>query len=82
MADQICPICKASVDPSQRYPNYVCIDCQARMVDSKGKPIHFYNTDILGTGVTPDEPAWIDGIEVYASEAHFGGIVIRLKKIN
>jgi hypothetical protein len=51
------------------------------MVDSQGKPIHFYNTDILGTGVTPDEPAWIDGIEVYASEAHFGGIVIRPKQV-
>jgi hypothetical protein len=52
------------------------------MVDSTGKPILFHNTDILGTGVTPNEPACIDGLEVYASEAHFGGIVVRPKKIN
>lgn len=79
MSDQQCPICSSPVTANQRYPDYVCDSCQQRMVDADLNPIRFYNTDISG-GLEPDERAFIDGKEVYASEAHFGGVVIRLKK--
>ena len=79
MAEQRCPICQAEVKPSQRYPNYVCNACQVRMVDENNHPIHFHNTDVFGK-VEPVSTAFIDGVEVNASEAHFGGIVIRPKK--
>ncbi len=76
---QLCPICQVAVESSKRYPNYVCNACQARMVDENHQSIRFYNTSI-SSGVEPDSRAFIDGIEVYAAEAHFGGIVIRPKK--
>jgi hypothetical protein len=78
---QSCPICHRWVTPSTRYPNYVCNSCQQRMVDVNQKAISFSNTSFIGTGVTPAARAFIDGVEVYAAEAHFGGVVIRPKQI-
>lgn len=76
---QLCPICKSSVKKISRYPDYVCDTCQTRMVDANHQTISFSNVDMNSEEVTPNSRAFIDGIEVYAATAHFGGVVIRPK---
>lgn len=76
---QTCPICKDEVMKIARYPDYVCDACQLRMVDENHKPVSFSNVGVNSDEVTPDCRAFIDGLEVYAAVAHFGGVVIRPK---
>ncbi|HUK88957.1 MAG TPA: hypothetical protein VLZ81_01050, partial [Blastocatellia bacterium] len=82
------PICKAPVPESARYPCYVCSACASRAKDSAGRPVEFFNTDLSG-GIEgryrdshdpyPDQTCYIDGLECWADEARFGGIVIQPK---
>src|SRR5688500_15724090 len=85
-AKQYCPICGAEVAPSLRYPSYVCRDCYQKAVDSSGRALRFYNESFSGGFIAnyadTDEDygshvCFIDGVECWADEAHFGGIVIR-----
>jgi hypothetical protein len=82
---QYCPICKQSVEPSRRYPRYVCEQCADKAVSADGRRVEFSNEDIFGgcegqfvdTGETYGlDDCFIKGIKCRASEAHMGGIVI------
>ncbi len=83
---QKCPFCGREQPLSQRYPQYACWDCSEKAVDENGRPLVFYNTsfgggfearyrdtDELRTG----NICFIDGVECWADEARFGGIVIQ-----
>jgi len=85
MSAQTCPICGASVQPSQRYPRHVCRDCFAEATDRAGRRLEFSNVGMSGgyaahypdTGEPYDShDCWIRGIRCRADEARFGGIVI------
>jgi hypothetical protein len=82
---QQCPICLSAVPPYERYPRHVCGSCAGKAMSADGRPLQFGNVDIGGgfDAVYADtrEPyqshrCLIDGIECFADEARFGGIVI------
>jgi len=89
---QYCANCKKSVFNNARYPKYICDDCTDLITDKEGRRIEFYNTEPLGHGCQgyyigteqkekyASNIGFIDNKEVYAEEAHFGGIVIQLKE--
>ena len=83
---QYCPICRAKVAPSPRYPRYLCDNCAARATDEDGRPLGFNNESFSGgfvaeykdTGEGRDSHiCFIDGVKCWADEAHMGGIVIQ-----
>lgn len=83
---QTCPICHRPVQPSERYPRYVCKDCAAQARSSDGRLLKFYNVSLSGgymaTYADTEEPydshnCYIHGIHCYADEHRFGGIVIQ-----
>jgi len=84
---QKCPICGKDVTEISRYPGYICRNCESRLVDISGEPIEFYNEELAGFGCIglykktrvgyDSNVCYVDGIECYAEEAHFGGIVIQ-----
>jgi hypothetical protein len=84
--EQCCPMCGIKVEPSQRYPNYICKDCVSEAQSQDGRKLEFYNTD-LGGGCRAEyvdtkeeyehDVFYIKRIKCYAQEAHFGGIVVR-----
>lgn len=88
----ICPICKKEVVKDSffnRYPNYVCRECEKRAVNREGFPVAFGNTSMSGGFIaryknkegqfveSEDPTCFIDGVECWAEEARFGGIVLR-----
>ena len=82
---QVCPICFNSVQPSERYPNYVCRDCAKLARSLDGRELVFFNVSISGgfaaqyadTGEEYNtHVCYINGIKCHADEHHFGGIVI------
>ena len=84
--EQHCPICQKLVEPSQRYPRYLCLECASRARSKDGRPLKFSNIDMTGgfiaayadTGETyPSHECYVDGIECHADEHRFGGIVIQ-----
>jgi hypothetical protein len=84
--EQHCPICRNAVEPSERYPDYVCWDCCLRAADEAGRSLAFSNVSFSGGFAaiyrdTREERdshiCYIDGIECWADETHMGGIVIR-----
>lgn len=81
-----CPICQIELDENPRYPNYVCQSCAALATDKEGRKLVFYNVDMGGgfeakyadnREVYSSHTCYINGIECYADEARFGGIVIQ-----
>jgi len=83
---QDCAICGAEVDPSARYPRYLCEECAARATAPDGRPLRFSNADLSGgyraEYADTGEPycshnCMIDGVACRADEARFGGIVIQ-----
>ncbi len=82
---QICPICKNNVRPNERYQNYLCIDCTAKLTDKEGRKVSFANEGFFGGCIGSYEDGaiyvshscYVDGIECEANEAKFGGIVIQ-----
>jgi hypothetical protein len=83
---QTCPICRAEVTPSLRYPHYLCGHCVQRAADEVGRPLRFSNESFSGgfiaqyadTGEARNSHiCFIDGVECWADEDYFGGIVIR-----
>jgi hypothetical protein len=83
---QHCPICHRSVEPSQRYPRYLCADCASRAKSKDGRLLSFSNESFSGgfiaqysdTGESyPSHECYVDGILCYADEHRFGGIVIQ-----
>ncbi len=83
---QFCPICKMEVQPSTRYPHYLCSSCARSPVDEDGKELEFFNDSISGgfiarykdtKGIRDSHICFIQGIKCRADEAHLGGIVIQ-----
>lgn len=83
---QVCPVCRAQVAPSLRYPRYHCAACAARATDEQGRPLRFHNESLSGGFVavyadSGDQRAshhcMVDGLRCRADEAYMGGIVIR-----
>ena len=89
---QYCANCKKSVFNNARYPKYICGDCTELITDKEGRKIEFYNTELLGHGCQgyyigteqkekyESNIGYVNKKEIYAEEAHFGGIVIQLKE--
>lgn len=88
---QLCPICKAMVKSSERYPDYICNKCVVDITDINGVAVTFSNADIFGgckgwyhkngeREVYSSNICYINNIECFAEEARFGGIVIRPKR--
>jgi DNA-directed RNA polymerase subunit RPC12/RpoP len=89
---QKCSNCGTEVDYFPRYPSYLCFECMEKVTDKDGRPLEFDNTELMGAGcqgyyldVSPTEKynsdtCYIDGVEYYAQEMKFGGIVIQRKK--
>lgn len=82
---QYCPICEKVVENNQRHPNYICVDCTAKVTDKNGRYLKFANVDMAGgyqawyvdTQVSYDSHiCYIEGVKCYADEHRFGGIVI------
>lgn len=83
---QKCPVCGRDVKLNERYPRYVCSSCVKRATDEHGKSVEFYQSGALGllagryteTG-EPYLPCdcLIDGVDCWAEEARFGGIVVQ-----
>ena len=46
-----CPTCGSTIEHFERYPNYICGNCVAKLVDVNGVPIRFENQSLLGTGI-------------------------------
>jgi len=82
---QVCPICYKTVQPSERYPNYVCSDCAKLARSQDGRELVFFNVSLSGgfaaqyadTGEEyNNHVCYIHGIKCHADEHRFGGIVI------
>ena len=90
---RFCPICNAELNSPEyafvRYPNHVCWSCSKRTTDKNGRPLKFYNPYMSGHGCAAkytdnhedygSKTCYIDGIECFAMEARYGGIVIQTK---
>jgi len=86
---QKCPICECGVRYDCRYTRYVCNECEKNAVTENGKKIKFFN-EKHGFGCVsyvndqktevPIHKCYINGIECYADEGRFGGIVIQAAK--
>ena len=84
-----CPICSKSVPYRERYPRAVCENCSNKACDAYGQKLSFYNISLSGGfkavfSETQEEYksqiCYINGIECWADEARFGGIVIEACK--
>ncbi|RYZ70427.1 MAG: hypothetical protein EOP91_13465 [Lysobacteraceae bacterium] len=87
MTTQLCPICRTQTTPSERYPRHVCQSCAARASSAHGRLLSFSNVGFSGgfiahyagtDEVHDSHECFIDGIECWADEARFGGIVIEV----
>lgn len=86
---QNCPICNTNVQVSERYPDYICLDCVKRAKTEDGRKIEFSNIDASGgyqahvkflnivAFAYDSHECFIDGVKCYANEAYMGGIVVR-----
>jgi len=86
MDKQFCPICNAEVQPSLRYPDYLCENCVTNAQSKDGKLVEFHNTNIAGGCVGQytesktkydSDIVYVNGVKCKAKEARFGGIVIQ-----
>lgn len=84
---QHCPICSKTVEPSQRYPCYVCGECAIKASSQDGRALMFYNENMwAGFGAKYADTGeqylshdcYIDGVKCFAEEAYFGGIVVQV----
>ena len=81
-----CPICANPIRHWERYPQAVCSICYDKACDDKGRKLSFSNVSMSGgfeSTVTdtkekyPSHICYIEGVECWADEAGFGGIVIQ-----
>jgi hypothetical protein len=81
-----CPICTTPVPHRERYPLAVCGGCCDKACDDRGRKLNFDNVLMSGgfeaiVADTKEESAshicYIEGVECWADEARFGGIVIQ-----
>ncbi len=78
-----CPLCNNEMILFERYPNKICDDCWYLTQTKDGKEITFANQGIHGgflscvdKTVGEDHQCFINGVECYAEEGRFGGIII------
>lgn len=85
----VCPICQQQMIFTPRYPSAVCRRCKPKTTDKSGRTISFRNIDLSGgcEGYYIDThelydsyECYIDGVQCWANEARFGGIVIEVSK--
>ena len=90
MEGQRCPICFADVEPSSRYPRYVCRICASKASSADGRLLDFSNVDLSGGFAAQyadtraeyrSHECFIEGIRCHADEARFGGIVIQVVEV-
>ena len=71
-----------------RYPRYLCQQCVASATDHSGRPLQFFNEGLSGGFLAryadTGEPVnshlcFVNGIQCWADEARFGGIVVQPK---
>lgn len=75
---------------NERYPDALCWGCVDRATDAGGRRVSLHNATLLGgfaashrdddsacESVTRSNVVHIDGLEFYANEARFGGVVVR-----
>ncbi len=85
---QTCPICNITLEPSSRYPKYVCSNCRKKATDINGRKLLFYNISLSGGYIAyyadsndkeeyESHDCYIDTIKCRADEAYLGGIVIQ-----
>lgn len=86
---QPCPRCGTEVQQSDRYPAYLCTDCEDLITDADGVPVRGANASLTGGfllwwpgGEHPNLPCigawvWIDGTRWWATEARFGGTLVQ-----
>ena len=74
MMEQHCPICESSVKPNPRYPDYVCKPCLADGVSVKGVTTSLADLRVYEVEGVDCE---VKGVPCRATEAHFGGTVVR-----
>jgi hypothetical protein len=90
MEDSNCPICNNQFTRMIRYPNTICNECSKHTIDKNGNTVVFANIDEFGgfqsrhfnnnnnnAETKSDHTCYVNGIECYADEARFGGIVIQ-----
>ena len=85
MKDHNCPICQKELESVPRYPNYLCSDCVKKAKDKDGRALGFSNIGMSGGFQAhykdSDEEykshqCFVEGVECYANEAKFGGVVL------
>ena len=85
MAQQHCPICLTPVEPSTRYPRYLCGECSTKATSPDGRQLEFSNVDLSGGFVAhyadtaeeyPSHACVVRGVRCRVDEAYLGGIVI------
>ena len=87
MRDQNCPICQVTVEPSSRYPRYLCFACAQKVASLDGRPLVFNNASLFGGFVAlyadtrdayDSNDCYVNGIKCHAGEHRFGGIVVQV----
>ncbi len=88
MTNHKCPICNIEFEFTARYPKCVCKDCYKLAAGKDGRKLSFYNLNLSGgceaiyqdtKKIYDSHICYINGIECFADEARFGGIVIEVK---
>ena len=78
------PTCSRARSLSSRYPHALCTWHRHNTQNEAGEPIEFYNRGPGGgfmstvDGRESDHKCFVEGVECYADEARFGGIVVSL----
>lgn len=87
-----CPnCCGPSPRQTPRYSDALCEPCESQLSDAHGRAVAAYNEDLLGTGLvvlhrddgsrcesgSAEGYVFIKGRRYRASEARFGGVVVR-----
>ena len=82
MTSQVCPVCSNEVEPSVRYPRYLCNTCARQATGPDGRQVEFFDEPVFrGRFVDADEDyhstiVSVQGVRCRATPAHFGGIVV------
>ena len=86
-----CPICLQKMTFFERYPMKVCPECSEKTFTKDGIKIDFCNIDVTGGFKSTiqsnpikegdEHTCYINGLECYADEARFGGIVVSIKNL-
>jgi len=78
-----CPTCSNVITKNKKYPTEICDECWYLTKNKNGRDIHFANKGIngrflsmVGEKVVNQHQCFVNGIECYADEGKYGGIII------